>query len=230
MKKIIFIFGLFLLSPSLASSAVLVELFTSQGCSSCPPADKFAGVLSKRNDVVVLSLPVTYWDRLGWKDSLAKPKWTARQRAYARAMGERRVYTPQVVVDGKFHAVGSSRSKIFRLIKQRKEENKNSPALQLKKQGDGVVFSLTSKKLKKPAIVWRVDFIKEKSVTVGGGENGGRTITYYHVGRNLTALQNWSGKQVSQKLSIKKGFDGIAIFVQEKNYGEVLASASVLLK
>jgi hypothetical protein len=230
MKKIIFFMLLFVSVPAQAGGPVLVELYTSQGCSSCPPADKFAGVLAKRADVVILTLPVTYWDRLGWKDSLAKPQWTQRQRYYSRAMGKRIVYTPQMVIDGKFHTVGSSRRKVFNLIEKRKKENSAAPNLKLEQRGQKLLLSLDARKLKNPLTLWRIDFIKEKSVAIGAGENSGETVTYYHVAKHLSPLRNWNGKKHAQALTIKKGFDGVAVFLQEKNYGEVFASASVLLK
>ena len=236
MKKIIFAFALLVAfgvwGESVAKqSPVLIELYTSQGCSSCPPADRFAGELAKRSDVVVLSLPVTYWDRLGWKDSLASPQWTKRQRRYASRMGERIVYTPQMVIDGKFHAVGSSRAKVYRLIKQRRNENKQAPIIQVKQIGNKLLLTINpTAKPKKVLKVWRVDFIRKKPVAIGSGENGGRTVTYYHVARHLSALSNWQGAAKQQKLKIKSHTDGVAFFIQEENHGEVLASASILLK
>src|ERR687884_289212 len=92
---------------AVASPQAVVELFTSQGCSSCPPADAMLGELARRPDVIALSLPVDYWDYLGWKDTLAQPAFSARQRAYAGARGDRQVYTPQVIVNGATPCVGS---------------------------------------------------------------------------------------------------------------------------
>ncbi len=238
MKLWLLLFSFLWLQPaSLAGAAVLVELYTSQGCSSCPPADKFAGVLKEKKGVIVLTLPVTYWDRLGWKDSLASPKFTARQRAYARAMGERQVYTPQMVIDGKVHAVGSSRRKVYRLIEERLAENKGvkTPAtprveILLAQTKQGATLSIPAQKTKKPLRLWRVDFLQKKSVAIGRGENSGRTITYYNVARKLTPLRWWRGEALTQKLKPLAGSDGIAIFLQEKNVGAVLASTAVLLK
>src|SRR5690349_11098694 len=107
-----------LAQPSAASPApkAVVELFTSQGCSSCPPADAFFLELSRRSDVISLSLPVDYWDYLGWKDTLAQPAFTARQRAYASARNDKQVYTPQAIVNGAKAVVGSDRNKIDTLI------------------------------------------------------------------------------------------------------------------
>ena len=95
----------------------VIELFTSQGCSSCPPADKLLESYIKRKDVIALTMPVDYWDYLGWKDTLASPHYSARQRSYARSRGDRNVYTPQIVINGTTHAIGSDRQAINRLIK-----------------------------------------------------------------------------------------------------------------
>ena len=97
-------------APALATTKAVIELFTSQGCSSCPPADALLGEYAKRDDVLALSFPVDYWDYLGWKDTLASHENTERQRAYAAARGDRQVYTPQVVVNGVEHMVGSTRA------------------------------------------------------------------------------------------------------------------------
>src|SRR3979409_1950821 len=101
-----------------ADPRAVVELFTSQGCSSCPPADKLIGELSADPSLVTLSLPIDYWDYLGWKDTLADPRHSARQRAYASKRGDRQVYTPQVVINGSVHALGSDKAAIERAIVQ----------------------------------------------------------------------------------------------------------------
>src|SRR5438874_11007043 len=106
------------LSPAVADPLAVIELFTSQGCSSCPPADKLVGELGSDPSLVALSLPIDYWDYLGWTDTLADPRNSARQRAYSHARGDREVYTPQVVVNGSQHALGSDREAIESAIVQ----------------------------------------------------------------------------------------------------------------
>ena len=110
--------GLFFAHPASAEPRAVIELFTSQGCSSCPEADKLLGEIAKDRSVIAVSLPIDYWDYLGWKDTLADPKFTARQKAYSKIRGDRQVYTPQVVVNGKLHALGSDRESIERAIKE----------------------------------------------------------------------------------------------------------------
>src|SRR5437660_1798967 len=107
-----------IIRPAHAEPRAVVELFTSQGCSSCPPADQIIGELAKDPSVIALSLPIDYWDYLGWKDTLADKRFTARQKAYSHMRGDREVYTPQVVINGKVHAVGSDRDGIERAIEQ----------------------------------------------------------------------------------------------------------------
>ena len=100
---------------------VVVELFTSQGCSSCPPADALLGRLAKRTDVIALSLPITYWDMLGWKDTLASEANTRRQKAYAAVMGHGAVYTPQIIVDGVLDVVGGRIASVEAAIEARRQ-------------------------------------------------------------------------------------------------------------
>ncbi len=108
--------GLFFANPASAEPRAVIELFTSQGCSSCPEADKLIGEIAKDPSVIAVSLPIDYWDYLGWKDTLADPKFTARQKAYSKIRGDRQVYTPQVIVNGRLHALGSDRASIERAI------------------------------------------------------------------------------------------------------------------
>src|SRR6516165_10211815 len=108
----------FLCSSAQAQTRAVVELFTSQGCSSCPPADKLLGELAKRDDLLALSLPIDYWDYLGWKDTLASHDFSERQREYAQSRGDGAVYTPQAVINGTDDMVGSDRSAIESAVKQ----------------------------------------------------------------------------------------------------------------
>src|ERR1700675_1343567 len=110
-----------IIRPAHADPRAVVELFTSQGCSSCPPADKIIGELDKDSSVIAISLPIDYWDYLGWKDTLADSRFSARQKAYSHMRGEREVYTPQVVVNGSAHVLGSDRARIESAIEDTKK-------------------------------------------------------------------------------------------------------------
>jgi hypothetical protein len=171
----------------------VIELFTSQGCSSCPDADKLAGELARDPSLVVLTLPIDIWDYLGWKDTLAKPRHTARQRGYAHGRGDREVYTPQVVVNGKKHVVGSDRNAIEQAIAATRGRN-NILMLPVKlvPSGDKVTVSI-------PAAaglsgeVWLCPIAKAIPVAIGRGENHGRTVTYHNVVRRWVKLGEWNG-------------------------------------
>src|SRR5262245_20127636 len=121
--SVLFAAGIFLTTPASAEPRAVIELFTSQACSSCPEADKLIGELAKDTSVIVVSLPIDYWDYLGWKDTLADPKFTARQKAYSKVRGDRQVYTPQVVVNGRMHVLGSDRTSIERAIDESAGKN-----------------------------------------------------------------------------------------------------------
>ena len=128
----------------------VIELFTSQGCSSCPPADKLLGQLAGRDDVIALTFPVDYWDYLGWKDTLASPAYSARQRAYARARGDGQVYTPQVVIDGAYHAVGSRPWETEKTIAKSRKNLKND-RIPLAARTEGNTLILTAGADREPA-------------------------------------------------------------------------------
>src|SRR5258708_5276889 len=160
----------------------VLELFTSQGCSSCPPADKLLGELAADPSVVSISLPIDYWDYLGWKDTLADPRHTARQRAYSGVRGDREVYTPQVVVNGSAHALGSNHGSIEKAI-ARSRENPATLSLPVKASiaNAGLSVSLPERgDVATPAEVWMTGLSRAVTVTIQRGENRGKTITYHN--------------------------------------------------
>lgn len=218
-----------------SKSKAVIELYTSQGCSSCPPADRLVGTLVDRDDVIALTFPVDYWDYLGWKDTLASPANSARQRAYARARGDGQVYTPQIVIDGRSHAVGSHSSAIKRAITK---SNSNAAGaripLELSIEGDTLVVTAgeaPANSRVKPATIWLALVKKSKTVKINRGENRGRTITYHHVVRNMTPIGTWRGEKVSIKLPkqhLKNAdADGCTVLLQQDTAGPVLAAAEI---
>ena len=220
-------------TPMAAES--VVELFTSQGCSSCPPADALAGKLTSRDGVIVLSLPVDYWDYLGWKDTFAQHAFSERQRLYARARGDGQVYTPQVVVNGLQHAVGSEPDSIDAAIAAtRTALQGKTVALKLVPDADGLTVELGDAPagLGSPkANIVLADFTRSADVKIGRGENGGHKVTYYHIVRKLTSVGAWTGKAQSLHLSkadlTAGGSDGCAVFLQSGASGPILAAAQV---
>ncbi|MDB6177542.1 DUF1223 domain-containing protein [Paracoccus sp. Z330] len=179
----------------IAAMPVVVELFTSQGCSSCPPADAMIARMSDQPGILPLSFHVDYWDYLGWTDSFAQPEFTQRQEGYARASGERALYTPQLIIDGRDTAVAPGPAQVMNLI----ESHRIAPAMlsvQRESTADGETIELMPlSELGGPVDVLLVRFAPERQVQVTSGENRGRTITYVNVVLGLDELANWTGEQ-----------------------------------
>jgi hypothetical protein len=199
---------------------VVVELFTSQGCSSCPAADKILGELAKDPTVMPISLSVDYWDYLGWKDTLALPSHAKRQRAYAGARGDRAVYTPQVVINGAAHVLGSDKQAIERAVKHARTNTQRVPVTVSVVDGR-INVEVPAGKPAQPAEVWLCPLIKQVPVQIGRGENRGQSVTYTNVVRGWVKLGDWKGdalrlsKALSEILPNGNGdIDAVAVFVQ----------------
>lgn len=204
-----------------AEPRALLELFTSQGCSSCPAADKLLGELTADPSVIALSLPIDYWDYLGWKDTLASPAHSALQRAYARVRGDRQVYTPQIVVNGAMHVLGSDRAAIehtIALTDQRSGVMSVPVALTLDDKGLNVKVE-SAESAHNTGEVWLCPVAKAIAVAIGRGENRGRTLTYHHVVRGWLKLGEWTGAAASWNVPLTElktgGADAAAVLVQE---------------
>jgi hypothetical protein len=199
----------------------LLELFTSQGCSSCPAADKLLGELAADPSLVVMSVPIDYWDYLGWKDTLANPAHSARQRAYARARGDRQVYTPQIVVNGAMHVLGSDRAAIDRVIEQtdQKPAVMSLPVLLSIGGANLTVKAQSAENEHSSGEVWLCPLAKSVQVAIGRGENRGRTITYHNVVRRWVKLGDWSGTEATWNVPLSDlnsdGLDAAVVVVQE---------------
>jgi hypothetical protein len=212
----------------------LLELFTSQGCSSCPAADKLLGELAADPSLVVMSVPIDYWDYLGWKDTLANPAHSARQRAYARARGDRQVYTPQIVVNGAMHVLGSDRAAIDRVIEQtdQKPAVMSLPVLLSVGGANLTVKAQSAENEHNSGEVWLCPLAKSVQVAIGRGENRGRTITYHNVVRRWVKLGDWSGTEATWNMPLSDlksdGVDAAAVMVQEGSHdkpGIILGAA-----
>ena len=200
--------GLFAgLSSATAEPHRVIELFTSQGCSSCPPADRLLGELAQNPDVLALSFPVDYWDYIGWKDTLAQPAFTARQKAYAAARGDGQVYTPQAVIDGTSHAVGSDRAEVQAAMAASSGKGGLSVPVRLAKSGAGLRVEVGAS-AGKAADLWLLRVTHEKSVAIGRGENSGRTVVYTNVVRSISRLGEWSGEAKSFDAPEARATDG----------------------
>lgn len=213
--------------------AAVVELFTSQGCSSCPEADKLFETYVNRRDVIAMSLPVDYWDYLGWKDTLASPKNTERQRAYAKARGDGAVYTPQVVVNGIAHAVGSDQAAIERQIARTAMEfaRRRVPMRFWRTSSMMVVEAASAPVGVKAgqATIWLATVNAEVDVDIKRGENHGRSLKYFNIVNELTPIGTWSGQpvrlQIASQPFIKPGNMRYAVIMQEDAAGPILGAA-----
>jgi len=204
-----------LATPALAAEPrAVVELFTSQGCSSCPPADRVLGELAKDDRVIALSVPVDYWDYLGWKDTLAQHAHSMRQRGYAGSRGDRQVYTPQVVVNGTMQAIGSDRRAIDAACKN---AAKAALPVNLTRNGNDIEVDIGAGQ-GAPASVWLLTVVRATPVAIGRGENSGRTVTYSNVVRSWRRLAEWTGAPMKSALSLPeldaKDADAIVVLVQ----------------
>ena len=204
-----------------AEPRAFLELFTSQGCSSCPAADKLLGELANDSSIIAMSVPIDYWDYLGWKDTLANPAHSARQRAYAHVRGDRQVYTPQIVVNGAMHVLGSDRSAVERMISQtdQKPSVMSLPVLLAVNGGNLAVTVKAKEGDRSTGEVWLCPLARAVPVAIGRGENRGRSITYHNVVRRWVKLGAWSATDATWTVPIAeiKGndADAAAVIVQE---------------
>ncbi len=209
--------------PADAGHPAVVELFQSQGCSSCPPANANVMAASGRPDVLALSFAVDYWDRLGWKDTFSKPAWTARQYAYARAMGRDGVYTPQVVVNGRVEGDGLEPAALAGLIA---EADRGASGPMLGFSGSVVAVGAGAAPAG-GADVWLVRYDPHVvEVAVRRGENAGRTLPHKDVVREMVLLGRWRG--LAETLPLPEGGEGAladAVLVQTGGAGPILAAA-----
>ena len=208
--------------PANADPRAVVELFTSQGCSSCPPADKIIGELAKDPSVIALSMPIDYWDYLGWKDTLADSRFSARQKAYSHMRGDRDVYTPQMIVNGATHVIGSDRARIDGAISDTgKRDRVMSVPVTMTLSGKQITVSVAASS-KNPAAhgeVWIGSVSKSVPISIGRGENRGRQVTYYNVVRTLLKVGDWNGSSGSWTVPLENiardGVDAAVVYVQD---------------
>lgn len=213
----------------------VVELFTSQGCSSCPAADALLARLADRDDVVAISLSVDYWDYLGWKDTLASAKFTERQRAYAKVLGNGMVYTPQMVVNGTVHVNGADERKVLVAIEKTGKGNSGPHVPVRLSSVDGKlvveVGSAPGDTAAKEATVWLAVISPTVEVPITRGENKGKTITYTNVVRELMPIGMWSGKPMTVQLQrhsiMHAGTTRCAVLVQQGHAGPIVGAAMI---
>jgi hypothetical protein len=221
-----------MLSDVDAQTRGVVELFTSQGCSSCPPADQLLGRLAEEPAIVAMSLPIDYWDYLGWKDTLASPENTARQHGYARARGDM-VYTPQVVVNGKVPVPGANEQ----AINQALADTRTDPSIlvvpvDLALKGEELTITIPAASTPGEAQVWVCGLMSSMPVTIERGENRGHTLTYHNVVRHRLKVGDWTGAALDLRVPTTDFLDGrvdrVAVILQAgtlDNPGPILGAA-----
>jgi len=233
-----------LTAASAGEPRAVIELFTSQGCSSCPAADKLLGELSRDPSLVTMTLAVDYWDYLGWKDTLAIHGHSNRQRAYAGARGESGVATPQAVINGLIAVNGSDKAAIEKAIAQTKATAAplSLPVTMTVVDGKVTVAVPAAKDEHRGGEVWLCPITNAAPVAIGRGENHGRTLTYHNVVRRWVKLGDWNGKATSFSLPLSELPDGdyslndidhLAVLVQSgvaAKPGLMLGAATVSLR
>ena len=208
------------------SAPVVVELFTSQGCSSCPAADAVLGELTGRDVVLPLSFHVTYWDRLGWPDSFGLAASTQRQEDYAQSLGRRGLYTPQIVVGGRLDVVGSQRRRVLDAIELLQGHPQPSPRIAV---ADGKLVLAAGDQ--GACTLWLIGFDRAHDVGVARGENRGQTLRYHNVVREIVDLGTWDGASVTLPLPLERlaaeQRDGAALLVQRQSDGAIVGAGRV---
>lgn len=214
------------------SDIAVVELFTSQGCSSCPGADALLGRLAERHDVLALSYSVDYWDYLGWKDTLASPKFTERQKSYKGALGVPMVYTPMMVINGVAHFNGSDEDKVLHAIEKSNQAVAVHPPIHMSAKDGHVVIEVGAAPYDmatKEATLWLAVVAKSVAVPVSRGENRGKTLTYHNVVRELMPVGMWSGHPVTVQLDrqsiAQSGMERCATLLQQGPGGPIIGAA-----
>jgi hypothetical protein len=216
-----------------AQGNAVVELFTSQGCSSCPPADKLLAELAERPGVVALSYAVDYWNYLGWHDTLSSTANSDRQREYAQARGDGRVYTPQVVVDGLIHVNGSDEKAIGQAIEDASSRLANVKVpVSMRADGSTLVIDVAAapeQSSARTATIWLAIAKEQQTVSITRGENRGQNLSYHHPVRELSPVGMWKGEAMTFRLPLKDlktmGGDCLVALLQVENAGPILGAA-----
>lgn len=224
MRAISFLAALFLASAGHAAETrpVVVELFTSQGCSSCPPADKLLGELAKRNDVIALGFHITYWDGAAWRDPFSRQESTARQVAYDRHLTGGQVYTPQMVIDGTADVIGSDRAAVLTAI----GGAKRAAVAPVQFAADRRSVTIGSGSSPASGTVILARYVLSRTTHVGGGENANRTATDFNGVEEIETLGTWDGKALSLAVEPPGEGEGIAVVVQAPD-GTILGAAAL---
>jgi len=212
----------------------VIELFTSQGCSSCPPADAILKTMRDRPGLLTLSWPVDYWDRLGWEDTFADPYNSMRQTAYNKRFGRGGVFTPQMVVDGRVQSVGSMAGEVRAAVEKARTIDRPRLTPEISVEGNKVVFSLAGNPDMKMVAVRYVWYMADAIVQIGDGENQGRKLHYTNVVLKSEVIEDWDGTAKSYTLNAAEaraaGADHVAILLQDMyGHGPIVGASYMAL-
>lgn len=213
---------------------VLVELYTSQGCSDCPPADRFLVDLARRSDVIALSFPITYWDMLGWKDTLASDSNTLRQKAYAERLGRAATYTPQIILDGVEDVIGNKRHSVLSAVTRHYAMRREAEPISFDVTYDDRNLTIDVSGVApegvtegSEAVIWLMRVLSHAEVVVGGGENKDRTLAYTNVVRDISQVGTWGGGERTFDVPLSLSaptHDAVAVILQGRDHGKVFAA------
>ena len=210
-----------------AEPVVVVELYTSQGCSSCPPADEFLAMMASDPRILPLALHVDYWDYIGWEDKFAMPQFSDRQRAYARAVGSRTIYTPQLIIGGADRIEGFAPDETADRLRAHLEAG-TPVVLTVTREGDKLVIRAEADPpLTEPVRVQLVRYRPEETVTIERGENAGKTITYRNIVTSWERLGEWTGQEPLEVTAPFAGDEPGAVILQTEGPAAILAAARV---
>lgn len=208
-------------------SPVVVELYTSQGCSSCPAADAILSSLADREDVIALALHVDYWDYIGWPDTFAKPGFTKRQKAYARAAGAHTIYTPQMIVQGREQLIGARPGELVESI-AREMQGVPPVAIEAEREGDSLrIRAVAQSPMPEGAVVQLVRYRPSETVLIERGENAGRSIDYRNIVTDWTLLGDWDGTGPLDLSVPVTGTEPSVVILQEPGPGAILAARRI---
>ena len=214
-------------APVMAQSTegVVVELYTSQGCASCPPADEFLAELATHKEVIPLALHVDYWDYIGWEDSFAQAAFTERQKTYARAVKSRMIYTPQMIIGGVDRVEGNTPDAVVNLIGKHLAVDR-TVQVTIVRQGERVIIrAVAEPPLTGGAVVQLVRYMPAAEVAIERGENAGRLVTYRNIVTEWKTLADWPGQAPLEMMADAPGAEPVVVIVQEPGPASVLAAA-----
>jgi hypothetical protein len=214
-------------APVAAEQVVVVELYTSQGCSSCPPADDFVAMLASDPRIIPLALHVDYWDYIGWADNFAQAKFTDRQRAYARDIGSRSIYTPQFIIGGMDRIEGYSPEETAEQLHRHLSADAVVDLTVVRQGNSLVIRAVAEPPLTSPVRVQIVRYKPQETVTIERGENAGKTITYHNIVTSWDSVGEWSGQEPLSITAPMEGGEPAVVILQNAGPASIVAAQRI---